>query len=124
MGGLSLLHDIVLNLQEQAREVYHTATAGRGAEVSDLTGIDVVVSKTFQQIPCFSSGQPFNAVNGVEDTEWTKKQRWLVSTLHGVDTVSYPACSPGESLTCRHRYPGVAATAGTDVEGSSGRLAG
>lgn len=41
-----------------------------------------------------------------QDTE-RKKQRWLVSSLRGVDIVPYPARAPGENEACRQRFLGL-----------------
>lgn len=58
--------DIVLNLQEQAGEASCRAPPSLGAELPDLTGINVVVSRSFEQIPRFSSGKLFNAAKVVK----------------------------------------------------------
>ena len=73
-----------------------THGAPREARLPNLTAKAVVVVSRFHQyVLCFSSGVPFNAANGVK-IRGQKKQRWLVSSLCGVDIVPYLAHARGE----------------------------
>lgn len=79
----------------------------------------MVVSRVRQNVLCFSSGVPFNAANGVK-IRGQKKQRWLVSSLRGVDIVPSPSCScPGRETGLPSLVPRPPTAAGTDVNAYS-----